>query len=167
MSPNDVKIKLIEEAKLLEPYIIEIRRKIHMYPETMYEEVNTAAFIREELRKIGYTTQDTAETGIVAILKGEEEGKTVALRADIDALNITEENTDKNYISKNPGKMHACGHDAHTAMLLGAAKLIFKYKNHLKGTVKLFFQPAEEGGGGGKRIIDEGHLDGVDRIFGI
>ncbi|UCG04542.1 MAG: amidohydrolase [Candidatus Heimdallarchaeota archaeon] len=165
---NNINLKqtLINEAKELGTYIIEKRRHIHMFPETSYEEEKTATFIEDELHKIGYTTQRTAKTGVLAILKGTMEGKTVALRADIDALNITEEN-DVPYKSKNPGKMHACGHDAHVAMLLGAAKILFKYKDHLQGTVKLVFQPAEEGGGGGKKIAEEGHVDDVDVIFGI
>ena len=166
MNSDDLKQTLITEAKELESYIIEKRRYIHMNPETSYEEEKTASYIEEELHKIGYTTQRTAKTGVLAILKGKTEGKTVALRADIDALNVTEEN-DVPYKSTIPGKMHACGHDAHVAMLLGAAKLLFKYKEHLQGTLKLIFQPAEEGGGGGKKIAEEGHVDDVDVIFGI
>ncbi|MFW9905305.1 MAG: M20 family metallopeptidase [Candidatus Thorarchaeota archaeon] len=166
MNNDNLKHTLINEAKELKSYVIEKRRHFHMNPETSYEEEKTASYIEEELHKIGYTTQRTAKTGVLAILKGKTEGKTVALRADIDALNITEEN-DVPYKSTNPGKMHACGHDAHTAMLLGAAKLLFKYKEHLQGTLKLIFQPAEEGGGGGKKIAEEGHVDDVDVIFGI
>ncbi|MFX1505205.1 MAG: M20 family metallopeptidase [Promethearchaeota archaeon] len=166
MTSDELKQTLINEAKELESYVIEKRRHIHMNPETSYEEEKTASFIEEELHKIGYTTQRTAKTGVLAILTGKTEGKTVALRADIDALNITEENNVP-YKSTIPGKMHACGHDAHVAMLLGAAKLLFKYKEHLHGTLKLIFQPAEEGGGGGKKIAEEGHVDDVDVIFGI
>ncbi len=166
LNSNNLKQTLINEAKELESYVIEKRRQIHMFPETSYEEKKTASYIEEELHKIGYTTQRTAKTGVLAILKGTKEGKTVALRADIDALNITEEN-DVPYKSKNPGKMHACGHDAHVAMLLGAAKILFKHKEHLHGTLKLIFQPAEEGGGGGEKIAEEGHVDDVDVIFGI
>ncbi|MHA2202626.1 MAG: amidohydrolase [Candidatus Hodarchaeales archaeon] len=166
LNSDNLKQTLINEAKELESYVIEKRRQIHMFPETSYEEEKTASYIEEELHKIGYTTQRTAKTGVLAILKGTKEGKTVALRADIDALNITEEN-DVPYKSKNPGKMHACGHDAHVAMLLGAAKILFKHKEHLHGTLKLIFQPAEEGGGGGEKIAKEGHVDDVDVIFGI
>jgi amidohydrolase len=166
MNTEELKRIIISETKTIESYIIDTRRHIHMYPETAYEEEKTAAFIDEELKKIGYETVKIAKTGVMAILRGGQDGKTVALRADIDALNITEEN-DLPYCSKISGKMHACGHDGHIAMLLGSAKILFKYKDQLKGKVKLLFQPAEEGGGGGKRIVEEGHIDDVDAIFGI
>ncbi|MHA1953875.1 MAG: M20 metallopeptidase family protein [Candidatus Heimdallarchaeaceae archaeon] len=166
MEIQEFKQLLIDEAKELQAYVIEKRRYFHMYPETGFEEEKTSAYIEEELKKIGYNIQKTAITGIIATLDSGKEGKTIALRADIDALNVTEDN-DKPYCSKIPGKMHACGHDAHTAMLLGAAKIIFKNKDKLTGKIKLVFQPAEEGGGGAKRIVDEGHIDDVDQIFGI
>ncbi|MCG3222100.1 MAG: amidohydrolase [Candidatus Heimdallarchaeota archaeon] len=166
MDIQEFKQLLIDEAKELEAYVIEKRRHFHMNPETGFEEVETSAHIEEELRKIGYDIQKTAITGIIANLDSGKEGKTIALRADIDALNVTEDN-DKPYCSKIPGKMHACGHDAHTAMLLGAAKIIYKNKDKLTGKVKLVFQPAEEGGGGAKKIVDEGHIDDVYQIFGI
>jgi amidohydrolase len=166
MDHTSFKNTLISEAKALESYIIEKRRFFHMNPETSYEEENTASAIEEELHKIGYQTQRTAGTGVIAILKGEKVGKTIALRADIDALNISEEN-DISYQSKISGKMHACGHDAHVAMLLGAAKIIFNHKTHIQGTIKLIFQPAEEGGAGAQKIVKDGHLDDVDMIYGI
>ncbi|MFX0052734.1 MAG: M20 family metallopeptidase [Candidatus Hermodarchaeota archaeon] len=166
MDPNELKRKLIRESKDLESYIIKTRRLIHMDPETAFEEENTANFIEEELNKIGYKTQKTAKTGVIASIEGLNKGRTVALRADIDALNITEEN-DISYRSKNLGKMHACGHDSHTAMLLGAAQILYNNKKHFQGPIKLIFQPGEEGGGGGKKIIDEGHFDDVDVVFGI
>jgi len=147
MNTSDLKKKIINEVKDLESYVIDKRRHIHMYPETAFEEEKTATYLENELQKIGYETERIVQTGIIAILKGENEGKTIALRADIDALNVEEEN-DFPYRSKNPGKMHACGHDAHSAMLLGAAKLLYENKAHLTGTVKLIFQPAEEDGGG-------------------
>ncbi|MHA2157204.1 MAG: M20 metallopeptidase family protein [Candidatus Hodarchaeales archaeon] len=165
---NDTELKqiLIQEAKEIESYVIKTRRYVHQNPETAFEEIKTQDFIEAELKNIGYETIRAARTGVVGILNGENSGQTIALRADTDALNLTEEN-DVEYASKISGKMHACGHDAHTAMLLGAAKLIFKHRADLSGTLKLIFQPAEEGGGGGKLICDEGHLDNVDRIFGI
>ncbi|MFW9852370.1 MAG: M20 family metallopeptidase [Candidatus Thorarchaeota archaeon] len=157
---------LIEESKSLEDYIISTRRHFHMHPETKFEEEQTAQFIEEELHKIGYQTIRVAKTGVIAKINGIQEGKTIGLRADSDALNVKEEN-EVPYKSTIPGKMHACGHDAHCAMLLGAAKLLYKYKDQLPGKVKLIFQPAEEGGGGAKKIVDEGHIADIDEIFGI
>ncbi len=158
--------KIIELAKQLESYVVEKRRDFHMHPEVRFEEVRTSQIVEEELKKLGYEVVRTAGTGVIGILRGSKEGKTVALRADMDALPIQEEN-DVPYKSKIPGKMHACGHDAHTAMLLGAAKILAEIKDQLEGTVKLIFQPGEEGGAGAKKIVEEGHLDDVDAIFGI
>ncbi|PWI47864.1 peptidase M20 [Candidatus Heimdallarchaeota archaeon B3_Heim] len=166
MNAKKLKQLLIQEAKEIESYVINTRRYIHMRPETAFEEVKTRDLIEAELKKLDFDTIRTARTGVIGVLNGKKTGPTIALRADTDALNLTEEN-DVEYASTIPGKMHACGHDAHTAMLLGAAKLILKYRNQLSGTLKLLFQPAEEGGGGGKLICDEGHLDDVDKIFGI
>ncbi len=166
MNSKELKQLILQEAKEIESYIIKTRRHIHQYPETAFEEVKTRDLVEKQLQEIGYKTVRTAKTGVVGILQSAKSGPTIALRADTDALNLTEEN-DVEYASTIPGKMHACGHDAHTAMLLGAAQLIFKNKDHLSGTLKLIFQPAEEGGGGGKLICDEGHLEDVDRIYGI
>jgi amidohydrolase len=166
MYKTELKQELINESKTIESYVIDTRRHIHMYPETAFEEEITAKFIEEELHNFGYNTERVAKTGVIAILKGAEGGKVVALRADIDALNVKEEN-DVPYRSKNPGKMHACGHDAHAAMLLGAAKILYKYKKQIPGTVKLIFQPGEEGGGGGAKIVEEGHFDDIDIVFGM
>lgn len=166
MNINEFKQLLIDEAKEIEDYVIEKRRHFHMYPETGYEEEKTSALVEQELVKIGYDIQKTAKTGIIATFDSGKEGRVIALRADIDALNVTEDN-DKPYCSKIPGKMHACGHDAHTAMLLGAAHVIYKYRDKLVGKIKLIFQPAEEGFGGAKKIVEEGHISDVDQIFGI
>lgn len=166
MNNRDLKHQIVQDAKELGGYIIQTRRHLHMYPETAYEESKTAEFVENELQDIGYDTERTAGTGVIGILVGSSHGKTVALRADIDALNVTEEN-DVSYRSKISGKMHACGHDAHTAMLLGAAKILFKYRGVLSGSLKLIFQPAEEGGAGAKKILEEGQLDNVDAIFGL
>ncbi len=166
MDKEGLKQKIIQEAKGLESYIIQTRRYIHMHPETLYEEENTATFIESELGKIGLQSQRIVGTGVLAVIEGSSKGNTTALRADIDALNILEENfTD--YKSQIEGKMHACGHDAHSACLLGAAKLMYKYREQLSGSIKLLFQPAEEGGGGAKKIVEENHLKDVDTIFGI
>ncbi|MFW9853459.1 MAG: M20 family metallopeptidase [Candidatus Thorarchaeota archaeon] len=167
MSLERLRAQIVKDAQELEPYIINLRRTFHRYPETMYEEFKTAGRISTELSKMGYNPISVAKTGVMATISGEVSGPTIALRADIDALNVTEENTDLEYHSTIPGKMHACGHDAHMAMLLGAARLLQKHVKEVIGTVKLIFQPAEEGGGGGKRIVAEGHINDVDVIFGM
>jgi len=166
MEKNELKQKIIVDAKELESYIITTRRHIHTYPETLFEEENTARYVENELQKIGIPTKRIIKTGVMGEIQGSREGKTIALRADIDALNILED-TDFPYKSKNLGKMHACGHDAHTAMLLGAAQVLYNHRKHLEGSIKLIFQPAEEGGGGAKLIIDAGHFKNVDAVFGI
>ncbi|WP_455464102.1 M20 metallopeptidase family protein [Candidatus Hodarchaeum mangrovi] len=166
MDQTDLINLLIEHSKELEYYIISKRRYFHMHPETAFEETSTASYIEKELQKIGYNTIRAAKTGVIASIPDLNGKKTVALRADIDALNIQEE-TDVDYKSKFIGKMHACGHDAHSAMLLGAAKIIIENKQYLTGPIKLIFQPAEEGGAGAKYIIEEGHLKDVNCIFGL
>ena len=162
----DKEKSIIEKAKYLQPYIVQKRRDIHMHPELKYEEFRTSKIVEEELKKYGYKIVKTAKTGIIGILTGDKNGKTVGLRADMDALPIQEEN-DVPYKSKIPGKMHACGHDSHTAMLLGAAKILSEMKSELQGTIKLIFQPAEEGGLGAKLMVEEGQLDDVDAFFGL
>lgn len=139
--------------------ILEIRRHIHANPELSFEEHNTAKFIEEKLKEFGISNvQRIADTGVTFCLEGREEGKTIALRADIDALPITEAN-DVAYKSKNVGVMHACGHDVHTSSLLGVAKILSQITDHFKGTIKFIFQPAEEKSPGGASIlIKEGIL---------
>jgi len=137
-----------------------------MHPEIAFEETSTASYIEKELQIIGYNTIRAAKTGVIATIPGLKGKKTVALRADMDALNIKEE-TNVDFQSKFIGKMHACGHDAHSAMLLGAAKIIIENKNYLIEPIKLIFQPGEEGGAGAKYIIEEGHLKDVNYIFGL
>jgi len=168
---EDFMLKLIlNRAKEIESNIISWRREFHMYPELAYNEKRTSKRVAELLTKWGYKViTGIAETGVVGILKGEDaNGKTVALRADMDALPIQEEN-DVPYKSRIDGVMHACGHDAHTAMLLGAAKILSEMKDKLRGTVKFIFQPAEEGVGGAKRMVEEGVLKDpdVNAIFGL
>lgn len=169
MSGQDLKW-ILREAKRIEEEIIRWRRTIHMYPELGYQEKRTAKLVEEHLRKWGYEViTGIAETGVVGVLKGgQDEDRTIALRADMDALPIEELN-EVPYKSRIKGVMHACGHDAHVAMLLGAAKILAKIKDKLKGNVKLIFQPAEEGGNGAKRMIEEGVLEDpkVDIIYGI
>ncbi len=159
-------MKIKELANKYKKYVIDMRREFHMNPEPSWEEVGTSQRIKDELDKIGIPYITVAKTGIVATIKGGKEGKTVALRADMDALQVQEAN-DVAYKSKNPGIMHACGHDGHTAMLLGAAKILNEIKNDIKGKVKLFFQPAEELAEGAKKMIEEGAMEGVDGVFGI
>jgi len=157
---------IIEKSKELESYIIDKRRDFHKNPEIKFEEERTSSIVKDELNKLGYSIEETAGTGVIGTINGGKEGNTVALRADMDALELQEEN-DVPYRSQIDGKMHACGHDAHTAMLLGAAKILSEMKDELKGTLKLVFQPGEEGGAGGKKIIEEGKLEDIDAIFGI
>lgn len=156
---------VIHEAKNLSEYIIRKRRDFHTYPELAYEEVRTSGIVADELSELGYKVYRTAKTGVIGVLKGRG-GHTVALRADMDALPIKEEN-DISYKSMIEGKMHACGHDAHTAMLLGTAHILAEICDHLENDIKLIFQPAEEGGLGAKKIVEEGFLSDVDAVFGL
>ena len=147
--------------------IIDNRRYFHKYPELSFEEYNTSKTIEKKLLDMNIDVKSgIAKTGLIGSIKGKKNGKTIALRADMDALPI-QETSNISYKSVNKGVMHACGHDGHIAMLLGAAKVINDQKNKMNGTVKLIFQPAEEGLAGAKHMIDEGALDGVDEIYGI
>lgn len=145
--------------------IVAIRRELHQYPEKGRNEYKTTDIIISCLEKWGISYERLIETGVVAVVKGDKDGVTTALRADIDALGISE-NTDVPFKSQN-GFMHACGHDIHTASLLGAAKIINENKAELEGTVKFIFQPDEEGDGGAERLIAKGAMEGVDRVFGL
>ncbi|WP_239587738.1 amidohydrolase [Bacillus pakistanensis] len=147
--------------------LTEIRRKLHSEPELSWEEVNTSAFVSEYLNNLGISHRKTEPTGVIAEIKGGKAGKTVALRADMDALSVVELNKDLSYASKEEGKMHACGHDAHTAMLLIAAKALNDIKDELPGNVRLIFQPAEEVGTGAKEMVKQGAVEGVDHAFGL
>lgn len=150
--------------ELIEKYldnIIEIRRDIHQYPEIGMEEVRTSALVKSELEKLGLEVQDkVGKMGVVGLLRGKEPGKTILLRADMDCLPMDEQ-TDLPFKSKVPGMMHACGHDVHTAILLGAAKVLSELKDEIKGNIKFVFQPAEEANptGGARYMIQDGVLE--------
>lgn len=162
-----MKMNVKELAKEQESYVIQCRHYLHSHPELSTKEVNTTRFIKEELEKMGVEVQEfEGITGCVGTIKGDKPGKTVMLRADIDALPITE-NPGKSYCSLNPGVMHACGHDCHTSMLLGAAKILSAHRDEIHGTVKLIFQMAEEIGRKSEEYVKRGALEGVDAIFGM
>lgn len=152
------------ETELIRNYIVNLRKHFHMYPELGMQEYETSKRIREELRNMEIPFITAGETGVIGILgRGD---RVIALRADMDALMIQEQN-DVGYKSKNDGIMHACAHDAHMAALLGAASILKKHESELKCTIKLIFQPSEENCKGAKMIVEGGHLDHVDMIFGL
>ncbi len=152
------------------PKLVKLRREFHQYPELGYSEFNTSERVARELKRLGIKVRaGVAKTGVVGVLAGKKKGKTVALRADMDALPITEE-TNLPYKSKRPGLMHACGHDAHMACVIGAAVILSELKDDLPGNVKFIFQPSEESPpGGAKPMIREGVLENpkVSGIFGL
>ncbi len=148
-------------------YVIDLRRYFHQHPELSLEEFDTTDYIAKELDKLHIPYERSHPTGLIGKIVGANPGKVVALRCDIDALKITQKN-DVPYKSQNPGKMHACGHDAHIAMLLGAAGILMDHISELQGTVYLIFQPAEEIGQGAKIMINTGDwYEKIDTIFGI
>ena len=154
-------------TKKYKDYIIEKRRYFHMNPEPSFNEYDTSKVIQEELTKIGIPFEIFAKTGIIATIKGQNPGKTVLLRADMDALEVCEKNN-VSYRSQKEGLMHACGHDGHIAMLLGAAHVLNEIKNDISGEIKLLFQPAEEIAKGAKAMIEESKIiDSIDAAFAI
>src|SRR4051812_28738083 len=151
--------------------IVAWRREFHRHPELLYDVHWTAAKVAEKLRSFGVdeVVSGIGRTGVVGVIKGRKpgSGKVVALRADMDALPIREA-TGKPYASEAPGRMHACGHDGHSAMLLGAARYLAETRN-FAGTAVVIFQPAEEGGAGGKAMVDDGMMDrfGIKQVYGM
>ncbi|MHC5228742.1 amidohydrolase [Enterococcus sp. LJL99] len=148
--------------------MVKWRRYLHRHPELSFEEVETAKYIKQVLAEFpNLEVKTLTENSVIAILKGSKPGKTIALRGDIDALPIIEE-SDVEFPSENPGVMHACGHDTHTAMLLGAVKTLTGMQDKIAGTVKFIFQPAEEEPpGGAKLLVEAGVMDDVDMVFGL
>jgi amidohydrolase len=177
---NDEKIRKLSDK--IEQKVIEWRRHVHQNPELSNREFETAKYIETHLRSLGISVQTgVAKTGVVGILKGKKPGEVVALRADIDALPVTERNdlpfksnVRSTYNGKETGVMHACGHDSHVAILMGVAEVLSQMKNDIHGTIKFIFQPAEEGApkgeeGGAELMVKEGVLKNpdVDAIFGL
>ncbi|WP_204750877.1 amidohydrolase [Intestinimonas butyriciproducens] len=156
----------LDKAKALEEYMVTMRRHFHQHPEKSMEERETTAFIMARLNEMGIPHRKLNPSGVVAEIPGGRPGKTVALRADMDALTIQEE-TGLPFASKAEGLMHACGHDLHMAGLLGAARLLWQERQSLGGNVRLIFQPGEEVGKGAKAVIEQGGMEGVDMVFGM
>ncbi len=164
---KDMREQLKKDAEEITGKVVEWRRDFHRNPEVAFQEKRTASVIRQYLENLGIPVTECAETGLRGVLQGDPGGKTVALRADMDALPLKEEG-DKEYISQNPEAAHCCGHDGHMAILMGAVKLLSERKDEFKGNVVILFQPSEERiPGGAKRMIEEGALEGVDTIFGL
>ncbi|MPQ22848.1 peptidase M20 [Carnobacterium divergens] len=147
--------------------MIAFRRDLHQHPELQWEEFRTTQKVADEMDKLGIPYRKTVPTGLIAELVGGKPGKTVALRADMDALPVQELNEGLAYQSLEDGKMHACGHDAHTAMLVTAAKALKAIQSEIKGTVRFIFQPSEENAKGAKAMVEQGAVEGVDNVFGI
>ena len=179
---NVVNNEVNTAAERVLPKVVEWRRHLHQYPELSNREVKTAKFVEEHLRRIGLEVRTgIAKTGVVGILKGGQTGPTIGLRADMDALPVTERNSlsfaskeKSEYNGQTVGVMHACGHDTHVAMLLGAAEVLAGMRDKVRGTIVFIFQPAEEGApageeGGAKLMVKEGVMDNpkIDAIFGI
>lgn len=158
-------MNILSRAEALASRLYGIRERIHRHPEIGNSEFETAALVEKILHSLGITTRRVTETGIVGELSGAYPGPIAAVRADMDALPVTEA-SGAPFSSEIPGMMHACGHDVHTTAVLGAAMLLSEVRDRLHGTVRFFFQPDEEGSGGARRMIDAGCMDGVEAVFG-
>ena len=162
-----MEINIRSEVNDISNEIISIRRDIHKHPELGFEVHRTAELVSKHLNNLGFDVSNgIGKTGVVGELIGSSDGPTIGLRADMDALPI-QETSELPYSSVHEGIMHACGHDGHTAMLLGAATVLKQFQDKLKGNVRFIFQPAEEGDGGARYMIEDGCLDSVDEIYGI
>jgi amidohydrolase len=158
--------QLVRDRAALEPELVATRRALHEQPELAFAEHRTAELVADRLGTLGLEPQTgVGGTGVIADIDGARSGPTLLLRADMDALPL-EETPGRSYGSRVPGRMHACGHDAHTSALLGAASLLAPYARSLAGRVRLLFQPAEEVGAGALAVIADGALDGVDEAIG-
>lgn len=160
--------KYLERANELIPELVENRRHFHRHPELRDELFETVKYVRAKLEEMGYEVNEICQCGLVALAGGKKPGKCILIRGDMDALSMPED-TGLPFSSENPGAMHACGHDFHMAMLLGAAKILKEHEDEIEGTVKICFQPNEETFGGAKAMIDAGVLENphVDVAFGI
>ncbi len=156
-----------KDCRKLQDELVSMRRELHRIPETGLHLPKTRKYVEDKLCEYGIPfTEDPEDSGLVAVIEGGRgPGKTIALRADMDALPVTEA-VESDYRSEHEGKMHACGHDAHMAMLLGAAKVLNEHRDELKGRVKLFFQADEEEVIGARHLIEAGGMEGVDAVFG-
>lgn len=160
--------KYLERANQLVPELVENRRHFHRHPEVRNELFETVKYVKAQLEGMGYQVQEICQCGLVVLAGGKKPGKCILIRGDMDALPMPED-TGLEFSSQNPGAMHACGHDLHMAMLLGAAKLLKEHEDEIEGTVKICFQPNEETFGGAKAMIEAGVLENphVDAAFAI
>lgn len=158
--------ELLQKADALKDQMVRDRRQLHEHPETGFDLEQTKPYVKKRLEEMGYDVQEVGKAGLIAEAGDASRGKTILLRADMDALPLEEE-ADVEYKSQIPGKMHGCGHDMHTAMLLAAAEILKEQEDQLPGRVRLVFQPAEEIFQGSKDMIENGELDGVDAAFMI
>ncbi len=164
---NDPHASIADAVRAVEPHLIEVRRALHAHPELAFEEVQTAGMVVAELEKLGIDYQaEVGRTGVVGTIVGGRPGPILAIRADMDALPIRER-TGLLFASEVEGRMHACGHDIHTATLLGVAAVLKSMTPQLSGTVRLLFQPAEETGRGAAAMIEDGAMEGVDMALGF
>jgi len=157
--------ELLKRAEAFQGWSVDLRRRLHKIPETKFQEERTSSLLWEELKTMGIPSRRIAGTGLLSEFGPTRSAPVVALRADMDGLSLKEPAGP--FASQHPGKMHACGHDVHMAVLLGAARLLLGLGEDLPFRIRLLFQPGEEGGGGAKRMVEEGALEGVCRIFGL